>query len=134
MEITDFDQAQAALNRDTDYAGVQAGLSEIPALLARWGHLYADASYAVCTAKLARDQARASVYKAIRATIGPKLTEAGVDAEVILSISVREAEQALASAEHDKMNIKAMYDALTARGQMLMSLGANLRHENQLTR
>lgn len=133
-EQSEFDQAQGALEGPTTYVAVQEGLAMVPALLARWGYLLACAQQALSEAKLERDLARAEARRAIKAYTGNRLTSADVEAAVTCHTSVRKAEKALIAAEFNKARIKAVLDALTARGQMLMSIGANMRHENQQNR
>lgn len=104
-----------------------------PADMAYWGREFADAARARDMSKLLTKRVRAQVEKAVRAApraAGEKApTEATVAAAVETDAGVIAAEEAEADAEYQVAVIKGTLDAIRAKRDMLIQLGAQQRLE-----
>lgn len=100
----------------------------LPGHLARALAVYADAAAAVLRAERERDREWARMYLACKATT-PKPTEEVAKAMVELQPAYQAADDALADAQAHKLRSHAAVEAVKAKQDMLVSLGAHLRAE-----
>ncbi len=120
----------------------------VPADLAYWGAQYARAVRRYLTADMEFDRAKAETRILVRERLlaaavpdpaedlkkAPKrgtVTESMVDAAVELEGEYHDARVALIEAEAEKVRIYGVVEAVKAKRDMLISLGANMRAEMQ---
>jgi hypothetical protein len=104
----------------------------VPADLAYWGRKYADAVKAALVAEHDRKVTYAEERLRVRALAqagNVKLTEADVEATVERSPPCRAAKLAEIEAEAGKVGARVALDAVSAKRDMVMSLGAHIRAE-----
>ena len=101
--------------------------------LAYWGGQLADAKREAALVKLARDTAASDLDSAGRDALAgeKKPTEAAVSAWVQKHPLMQESERALIAAEYHVDRVRAVYDAIRAKRDMLVGLGAQARAEMQ---
>lgn len=101
--------------------------------LAFWGAKVASAKQEESLAKLARDVTSADLDSAAREALAgdKKPTEGAVASWVSRHPSMQEAEKVLIVATFALDQVKAVYDALRAKRDMLVGLGAQQRAEMQ---
>jgi hypothetical protein len=98
------------------------------------GALWADAQRNAAQAKVALDVALATSRRMVTEVLqaeGSKTTERAIDAEVDLDPDVHRARLYLLDMEHEEAKVRALVDALRAKKDMLVSLGAHIRAEMQ---
>lgn len=106
----------------------------LPADLAFWNARYADAQQAYLDSKAELDILERELYMVVREDLeasGGKVTEKMVDSAMALSEVWKDARRALAKAEGEKHRLFGKLDAVRAKRDMLISLGAHLRAEMQ---
>jgi hypothetical protein len=108
---------------------IQEEFIRIPADMAYWGAKYAEASRTYLIAEQAVKEVRARLRLAIRETASAKLTVDAVDAQVEGQAEYQSAKMAEIEAEAAKLLAKVKLDAVIAKRDMAMSLGAHLRAE-----
>ncbi len=111
---------------------IQEEFVRIPADLAYWNARYALALREHLTAKIDLDVTRAKLQPIVRLAIqeaGGKVTESQVDAAIESHDSYVDARRRVADAEVAKNELFGSLDAIRAKKDMLMSLGAHLRVE-----
>jgi hypothetical protein len=104
--------------------------------LAYFGSLVANARALHEEAKNNRERIYAEADTEIRSEYkdnGIKFTEASLKAEVLLDQDYRDAQEAEISAKRDLDVLSAIMNGIRSRGDMLIQLGAELRHERQFT-
>lgn len=104
----------------------------VPADLAYFGARYADAVKAYLMAEHDRKSMAAQVRLRVRATAqaaGTKITEADIEATVEQTPEYRAVKLAEIEAEAAKLAAKVKLDAVSAKRDMVMSLGAYIRAE-----
>lgn len=101
--------------------------------LAFWGAQLAEAKRDEALLKLARDTTSSDLDGAARDALAgdKKPTEAAVSAWVQKHPVMQQAEQALINASYHVDKVRAVYDALRAKRDMLVGLGAQQRAEMQ---
>lgn len=108
---------------------IQEEFIRVPADMAYWGAKYAEASRAYLIAEQAVKECKARLRLAIRETATTKLTVDDVDARVEGSAEYQTTKMAEIEAEAAKLAAKARLDAVIAKRDMVMSLGAHIRAE-----
>lgn len=128
---TDFDADFARECVALDQTNLQGEFVKYTSDLAYWGAKVASAKQTESLAKLAKDVMAADLDVAAREALtgDKKPTEATVAAWVTRHPSMREAEQALIAATHDFDRVRAVWEALRAKRDMLVGLGAQQRAE-----
>lgn len=101
--------------------------------LAYWGAQLADAKRDEALVKLARDTTASDLDAAARDALAgeKKPTEAAVSAWVQKHPTMQEAERAVIDSAHHTDKVRAVYDAIRAKRDMLVGLGAQARAEMQ---
>jgi hypothetical protein len=110
--------------------------AEQPSLYAFFAIQLAEADRLVKVAQQALDQEYAAAdshYRKQYQVLEQKYTEAVIDGDVKQDEDYNKAVDVLQKAQHNKAKIKAIVDALKMRAEMLVSLGAHLRHEGDMT-
>lgn len=98
--------------------------------LAYWNECFAVALKRHLRAKVAAERARAMATIAIReANAGVKMTVADLEARVELDPDVIAATDECVEAEADRSHMRVRAEAVSAKKDMLQSLGAKLREE-----
>lgn len=113
-------------------ATINRHMEEVPGLLAYWNERLAVQSREVARLKAARERAEAALHKQIRADMvfsGAKPTEAKVQAEVVLHEGYQIARERESNAAIEKSRLSGVFEAIRAKKDMLISLGANYRAE-----
>lgn len=108
--------------------------TKIPSYLARYNELYADALRAHLLAKVKVDRAFAACYISERAAAeeaGDKITEALIKTRVENNETYHAAQDHSVVCESEKARLWGVLDALRAKRDALISLGAHLRAEMQ---
>lgn len=111
---------------------IQEEFVRVPVDLAYWGERYAEAVKEFLTAEHERKTLYATLRLQVRelaASKGEKLTEKDCDAWVEQTPKFQQAKLAEIEAEAAKIAAKARLDAVTAKRDMCMSLGAHIRAE-----
>ena len=106
----------------------------LPSDLARWGEVFAEAIKELMAAKCALGTMDADLfkyYKQQKPEDGSKPTEKWIDACVEADPRHVEAQRRLDAAEYQKSRTWGVLDAIRAKREMLVSLGANHRSEMQ---
>jgi hypothetical protein len=111
---------------------IQEEFVRIPADLGFWNERYAQALRAFLLSKLGRDETEARLYLHHRermAAAGHKASEAQVDAAVRSDPEMHEANMRVVDAQVDYQRARGTVDAVSAKKDMVTSLGAQLRTE-----
>jgi DNA repair photolyase len=107
-------------------------MSRVSADFAYWGNRYAKAHREYLRAKILDKRAKAQSYaekrELLQATRG-KATVSDIDAAVVLDETVQEAEAAVIECEYDRETLKGCLEAVRAKRDMLITLGAHMREE-----
>ncbi len=103
--------------------------TRIPSDLAFWGERFAESSRTYLLAEQAVKECRSRLRLAIRETAAVKMTVDAVEAEVEGRAEYQSLKLAEIESEAAKMMSKARLDALIAKKDMLVSLGAHIRAE-----
>ena len=104
----------------------------LPSDLAFWSEKYNSAAEASMRAKLHREKCAAEVELAVRKVAlqsGEKITESVVSARVAVDPDYHEMSMAYVDAEADRNRLRSTVDAILAKKDMLVSLGAHARAE-----
>jgi hypothetical protein len=113
---------------------IQEEFVRVPADLAYWTKRFADASKAAAAAKVHRGKMRAFLYlehrERLLIDVG-KPSEAHIDSCITCDDRMAQAEAALVDAEARKAELWGFVEAVRAKREMLVSLGAQLRAELQ---
>lgn len=102
--------------------------ANLPGDLARFNELYAQALRKFLQAKRIHDREWSRIYLEMRES-GEKKTETALKAEVEIDDTYQSARQAMVLAEVDKVRLGGIVEAIRAKKDALISLGANLRAE-----
>lgn len=111
---------------------IQEEYVRLPADLAYWNQKYADALRAHLRAKIDLDRIEAQVYlekREVGYASGGKTTEATVAAQVACDARVLAAREVAVMAEAEKARLHGVVNAVSAKKDMLVSLGAHVRQE-----
>lgn len=111
---------------------IQEEYVRLPSDLAYWGQRYTDALRVFLGAKLDMDRTEARVKILCRAELNAKegkVTESMVSAAVDQHPDMEKARLALIEAEVEKARLGNVLDAIRAKKDMLVSLGAHVRSE-----
>jgi hypothetical protein len=111
-----------------DPLDLQDEFRRIPADLARFNELYARALRRFLKSKARTEQVFSLVYLETREG-GAKATEAQIKAEVAMDDRYNSALEERIEAEVEKTRLGGILDALMAKKDSLISMGANLRAE-----
>lgn len=117
---------------EVDATDMRAEYSRVSSDLAFWSAQYAKAYSRFVQGKILLDRARASAYLVERETceeMGKKATEASIDARVRLDSQVQDAEAELIEADYERERLRGVVDAIRAKKDMLVSIGATVRAE-----
>jgi hypothetical protein len=104
----------------------------VPSDMAFWGERYAEAVRAYLVAEQNRKATHARLRLTIRSVAaagGTKMTEADVEAHIESAPEYQNAKLAEIEAEAAKLAAKTRFDAVAAKRDMCMSLGAHIRSE-----
>ena len=104
----------------------------VPSDLAFWSERYNDAAEAYLRAKMLRDKCAAEVELQVRRAAmvhGEKLTESIVQARAAVDEECNAVNLAVIEAEANKNRLRSTVDAILAKKDMLVSVGAHLRAE-----
>lgn len=114
-------------------AELEAEFIRLPSDLVYFGALAADAAHAAMLAEIAEDETEARVARETRETLSldsvKKPTDAAVAAAVKVDREVLAAKRATAKAIAVKLEARSVLDAISAKRDMLMNLGAIKRRE-----
>lgn len=132
--LTDAADEDAYLKQSVEILpeAIREEFVRIPADLAYWGGRYADAIKDFLVAEQQRKTAYAHArlnHRAAAAAGGKKLTEADVDALVETDHACGQAKLLEIEMEAAKVSAKIKLDAVSAKKDMVMSLGAYIRAE-----
>ena len=119
-------EVDAQIESQIDTTNLEAEFTQLPALLAYHNERYADAFRVYLMARETRKQAEANAAQGARIA-NPKATVGAIEAEVDLSEDVHNARLQEIAAEADKARLFGRVDALRARKECLISLGAHIR-------
>lgn len=111
---------------------IQEEFVRVPADLARFNHRYAEAQKVYLRAKHNLDRVEAELYISMREAIinaGGKPTEKQIEAGIKVQPAYQAAVDDLVDAEHKKAETYGNVDAVRAKKEMLISLGAHIRSE-----
>ena len=109
-----------------DTANLEAEFCDLPASLAYFNEVYADAFRVYLMARETRKRVEANAAQGARIA-NPKATVGAIDATVDLDPEVYTARAQEIAAESDKIRQFGRVDALRAKKEMLISLGAHIR-------
>lgn len=131
--ITDPDEYLRECVRIDDF-DIQAEYIRLPADLAYWNSRYADAYRDWNSSKLELDMLCSTLSLAIRDELinqakGGRVTLAEVEQVLHTTPQYRDAKQKEILAEADKARLYGVVDAIRAKKEMLISLGAHIRLE-----
>jgi hypothetical protein len=102
----------------------------LPSDLSYFSNLYAEACDASARAKLLKEMAEAAVVQELRST-NDKINVDMVKALVTLDETVEASRRNLITAETNEVRLKGVCDAIRAKKDMLVSIGANIRAESE---
>lgn len=129
--IAEFDQQVDEL-LGVDEANINTHYAKIASELGYWGRMYASVYREWRLAKLQKQRLEAALKQGKRAELEMargKVTIDQVEAAVVADPQMQECENAEVEAEFEKLNVGAVVDALSAKKEMLISLGAHMRAE-----
>lgn len=115
---------------EIDALAIESEFVRIPADLAYWGERYAEAHRDYLAAKIDAKRITARMFLEQRIAIqadGERATEAYTNARVEESTTWLDAQNALLEAEARRESIKGTLDAVRAKRDMVVSLGAQIR-------
>ena len=119
-----------------DEANIIEAYSRQAAVYARYATMHAEADAMVSAAASAKDEEYAAAddhYRHDMDSTGEKYTEAKVRAFIELDENYRQAVDAYNDVDHVCRKLRAVVRALEMRAEMLVSMGAHLRHEMSMT-
>lgn len=125
-------EVDAALEMSADPAQLQLLFVTFPATLAHWNSRQADAyeTASLLKAELEREEARLSMlWREMLIAQGEKPTKDFVDNKVRVDPSYTKARVAWIEADAYRIRVQGVVDALHAKHDMLISVGANIRKE-----
>lgn len=130
----DADELEQRVRECTDIfpEAIQEEYVRLPSDLAYWNKQYAEAQRVELKAKARAKRARADAQLRIRqeaADDGRKMTDKIAEAETEIDADVAEAEDFYADAVADRSRLYGVVDAVRAKKDMLVSLGAHVRAE-----
>ena len=123
-----------AFKLDVDIANLSAEMCAIPAEIAHANEAYSFALSQTMRAKAERDRERARASLRVRAQLvseNKKATEGAIEDVVALDSRVCEAVERYATCEYEEGRARGMCEALRAKRDMLMMLGARARDEGR---
>lgn len=106
--------------------------ARIPADMAYWGERYAEATQDALRSYAARKLAHAKAFLQVKhyaATTGTKITETEATSKVEVDSAYQAAVLAEVEAESAKLLAKTRFEAISAKRDMIISLGATQRAE-----
>lgn len=116
-----------------DEGNIRTEFVRVSSDIAFWGKRFASCHREWLAGKLVRDEVRAATYLELRETLealeSKKPTEATISARVDIEPRVREAEARVVETEYNREAAKAVVTAISAKRDMLISLGAIIRAE-----
>ncbi len=118
-----------------DEGNLRTEMVRLPSDLAHYGHRFALANKAMVSSKMNFEEISAMVYLETRETLedlsdkGKKPTEATIDARCKTDHRVRDARALMIEAEFEREQVKSHVDAVRAKRDMLIALGALARAE-----
>jgi len=122
------------VNVDIDVSNLTREMSDIPSALAVAHDALASASARTIMAKAERDATRARISLAVRQRLqldkSTRVTEAMLDDHVAIDPTVQKSISDYARAELEEGRARGVCEALRAKRDMLMMLGARVRPED----
>jgi hypothetical protein len=103
----------------------------LPGDLAYWNGVYADAVRNLLDAQRLSDAGEARIREGYRAKVTEKVTEKYLDSCVAMDADFAKLREAEDDAEANKARAAGIVDAIRAKREMLVSLGAHMRAEMQ---
>ena len=117
-----------------DAVQIEQEFSRVSADVAYWSTMYARAHRRYLRAKILRDQTKAAAYiehrDLLMASHG-KATVRDIDSSISGDMKVQEVEADVVEAEYEREKLKGTMEAVRAKRDMLITLGAHLRVEMQ---
>lgn len=131
--MSEFDESYARESVSLDQTNLQGEFVKYTADLAFWGAKLASAKQMESLAKLKKETTSADLDAQGREALSgdKKPTEAMVSAWVVRHPAMQEAEKEYITATYEMDRVKAIHDALRAKRDMLVGLGAQQRAEMQ---
>jgi len=117
---------------DINPLNIAEHFQRVPAELAYYNQQYADAVSDYLISKAKCDRAHAVAYVDLAEATdsrGKKLTVAAIEAAIQLDAEYQAAKAAFISSEANKQELRGKVDVVSAKKEMLISLGAHLRVE-----
>lgn len=111
---------------------LQEEFIRIPADLAYWNAKYTTAYKALTFAKIAMERTAARItleIRAVHADDKPKITEGFVEAKLLNMMAYQTMQEAHAEAEVEKVRLHGVLEAIRAKRDMIISIGAHVRAE-----
>jgi hypothetical protein len=117
-----------------DINDLQQEFCKVPSDLAYWGERMADTHQAAKVARLRREQVESRLYTQYKAEIeaeGKRATEAAVHAALVQDDLYEHAKLTEIEAEAAALSMKNRFWAVSAKKDLVQSLGATIRAEMQ---
>jgi len=117
---------------DINPLNIDEHFRRVPAELAYYNAQYADAFEKYLRSKMLCERAHAEAYKRISQEAeseGKRATVASLEASVQMDMSYQMAEEDLVESESDKQRLRGKVAVVSAKKEMLISLGAHIRVE-----
>jgi hypothetical protein len=115
-----------------DPLNIDEHFRRVPAELAYYNQQYADAVEAHLKAKAECERTHARVYIELSDVTddkGKKLTVAAIEANIQMNDDYHIAKMGMLNAEAEKLRLRGKVDVVSAKKEMLISLGAHIRVE-----
>tara|TARA_Y100000590_G_scaffold378517_1_gene445502 strand:- start:20 stop:469 length:450 start_codon:yes stop_codon:yes gene_type:complete len=117
---------------DINPLNIDEHFRKVPAELAYYNQQYADSFDKYLRAKMLCERAHAEAYKRISQDAeseGRRVTVSALEAAVLMDMSFQMAKEDLVEAESEKQRLRGKVEVVSAKKEMLISLGAHIRVE-----
>ena len=117
---------------DINPLNIDEHFRKVPAELAYYNQQYADAFEKYLRAKMLCERSHAESYKRISQEAeneGRRVTVSSLEAAVLMDMSYQMAKEDLVEAESEKQKLRGKVEVVSAKKEMLISLGAHIRVE-----
>ena len=117
---------------DINPLNIDEHFRKVPAELAYYNQQYADAFEKYLRAKMLCERSHAEAYKRISQEAeseGRRVTVSSLEAAVLMDMSFQMAKEDLVEAESEKQKLRGKVEVVSAKKEMLISLGAHIRVE-----
>lgn len=128
QEHNEVSQSAVRTVTEVDPMLLEEHFAQLPGDLARYNELYAQAFHRLLQAKSAVDREWARIYLETRET-SEKMTEATLKAHVEVSEDYQAVRAVVIDAEIDKIRLGGILEAIRAKKDALISIGAHIRAE-----